>query len=142
MKRLTYIILSCLLLTACEIERSHNGKLNGNWQLRQIDTLATGGITDMTYSYIYWGVEGTLLQVRDIDENLKILFHFNKQGNQLTLLTPCRVITKDELEPLETNELLTPLGITETEETFLIEHLSNGSLTLSNALYRLHFRKY
>ena len=97
----------------------------------------------MTYSYIYWGIENNLLQVRDIDNNnLKILFRFDKQGDRLTLHSPYRVVTKDELEPLEDDELLTPLGIAGTEDTFTFENLSSGNMTLKNELYRLHFRKY
>jgi len=142
-KHLIALLLSTLLLTGCELETSHNGKLDGNWQLRKIDTLATGGICDMSYSYIYWAVQNDLLQVRDIDNgNQKYFFRFQKQGNQLTISAPHRIITKDELQPLETAELLLPFGIIGTEDTFTITQLSNGSLTLNNTLYRLHFRKY
>ena len=149
MKKILYIFLSCtflsscFLFTSCDLETSDNGKLDGNWQLRQIDTLSTGGVCDMTYSYIYWGIENKLLQVRDIDNNnLRILFRFDKQGDHLTIHSPHQVITKDELKPLEDAELLTPLGIIETEDTFIVETLSSGNMTLKNERFRLHFRKY
>lgn len=149
MKKILYLFLFCillpmsLLLTSCDLETSGNGKLDGNWQLRQIDTLSTGGVCDMTYSYIYWGIENKLLQVRDIDnDNLRILFRFDKQGDHLTIHSPHRVITKDELEPVENAELLTPLGIIGTEDTFIFENLSSGNMTLKNERFRLHFRKY
>jgi hypothetical protein len=120
-----------------------NGKLDGNWQLRQIDTLATNGTCNMSYSSIYWGMENNLLQVRDIDDNnLRILFRFNHQGDSLFIFDPYHVITKDELEPVESDSLLLPLGISQTEEHFLIEQLSNGNLTLKSPIYRLRFRKY
>ncbi len=142
-KRLLCLILPCLFLAACDLEYSNNGMLDGNWQLRQIDTLATNGTCNMSQSYIYWAVQDKLLQIRDIDnDNLIILFRFEKKEGHLTILSPCKVITKDELVPLETNELLLPFGITDIEETFLIENLSHGNLVLSNDLYRLHFRKY
>ena len=53
MQKIIFIILSCFLLSACELEMSDNGKLDGNWQLRQTDTVSTGGICDMSRSYIY-----------------------------------------------------------------------------------------
>ena len=137
------LLLSCLFITSCEIEMTDNGKLDGNWQLRQIDTLATNGTCDMSYSSIYWGMENNLLQVRDIDDNnLRILFRFNHQGDSLFIFDPYHVITKDELEPVESDSLLLPLGISQTEEHFLIEQLSNGNLTLKSPIYRLRFRKY
>lgn len=145
MKRLVYIltILSTLSIVSCEIETSNNGKLDGNWQLRQIDTITTGGSTDMSQSYIYWSVENNLLQVRDIDNNnLKILFRFEKQGDSLTLRDPHFVVTKDELVPLENDSLLQPLGIYGVQEGFQIQQLSNTRMTLQNHLLKLHFRKY
>ena len=72
MKKLIYIIIS-FILTSCELEMTDNGALDGNWQLRQIDTLSTGGTCDMSRSYIYWAVQNHILQVRDIDNNNLII---------------------------------------------------------------------
>ena len=142
MKKLIYIIIS-LILTSCELEMTDNGALDGNWQLRQIDTLSTGGTCDMSRSYIYWAVQNHILQVRDIDNNnLIILFRFEKKGDRLTIHSPYRVIIKAELEPIEDIEQLTPYGILETEDTFTFENLSSGNMTLKNEFFRLHFRKY
>lgn len=144
MKQLSYILfVLCLTLSACEIETSNNGQLDGNWQLRTIDTLQTGGICDMSRSYIYWSVENNLLQLRDIDNsNLKILFRFEKKGDQLNIHSPFKVITKDELEPLEDDEVLRPFGIYGTTADFAIEQLNSSRLVLRNEDYRFHFRKY
>ena len=100
MKKLIYIIIS-LILTSCELEMTDNGALDGNWQLRQIDTLSTGGTCDMSRSYIYWAVQNDLLQVRDIDNaDFRILFRFEKKGDHLTLRNPYPIIIKAELEPI------------------------------------------
>ncbi len=137
------LFLLIISLVSCEIETSHNGKLDGNWQLQHIDTLATNGTCDMTHSYIYWAVENDLLQVRDIDnQNLKILFRFERQDGNLTLHSPHFVVTKDELIPLESDSLLQPLGIPDLRSTFLIESLTHSRMTLKGAQLRLHFRKY
>jgi hypothetical protein len=143
MKRTIYIIVACITLAACELETSNNGKLDGNWQLRQIDTLSTGGTTDMSHSYIYWAVENHLLQVRDIDDsNLTIFFQFEKAGSQLTIQSPYKVVTKDQLEAIEDEETLRPFGIVGLQDTFQFEELSGKVLTLKNQFYRLHFRRY
>ena len=144
MKLLAYILfVLCLTLSACEIETSNNGQLDGNWQLRTIDTLQTGGICDMSESYIYWSVENNLLQLRDIDNNnLKILFRFEKKGDLLNIHSPFKVITKDKLEALEDDNLLRPFGIYGTTVDFSIEQLNGSQLVLRNEDYRFHFRKY
>jgi hypothetical protein len=81
--------------------------------------------------------------VRDIDNgNQKILFRFEKKGNELYIHSPHFVVTKDELTALENDSLLSPLGIEDIEDHFFFEELSNGSLVIKNESYRLHFRKY
>ena len=143
MKKILYLFLTCILIAACDLEVLDNGKMDGNWQLRQIDTLASKGVCDMTYSYIYWGIQDELLQVRDIDNsNQRIFFHYNSQGDSLTIHSPYLAITKNELEPVEDIEILLPLGITSTEDHFYIEKLSGSTMILKNECYRLHFRKY
>lgn len=143
MRKLLYIIISACLLTACELETPSNGDFDGNWQLRQVDTLATGGRCDMTYNYIYWAVESHVLLVRDIDnENLKIVFHFDKSADKIWIYNPNFWVTKDELIPLENDSLLTPLGIMGIRDTFNIEKLNHSNLVVQNRAYKLHFRKY
>ena len=143
MKPLIYFMLICLTFTACEIETSHNGALDGNWQLRQIDTLTTMGVCDMTQSCIYWGIEADLLQVRDIDnDDLRIMFRFERRNDSLRIFNPYHVFNKDNLQPLENDSLLQPLGIVGTEEHFYVEELKSNTLLLKSLYYRLHFRKH
>ena len=143
MKKTLYIFLSCILLASCDVDMLNNDKMDGNWQLRQIETLATEEISDMTYSYIYWGIQDGLLQVRDIDNsNWRIFFRYSIEGDQLTIHSPYQAITKNELVPVEDTEALLSLGITNTEDHFQIEKLSSGTMMLKSDSYRLHFRKY
>lgn len=143
MKKLIYIIFTSIVFTACELEIMDNGTLGGNWQLQKIDTLSTGGICDMSSSYIYWGIENNLLQVRDIDnKNLRIFFRFEKNRDSLSISEPFHAITKDEKVALTDDSLLRPLGINNTQITFYIKHLSNNSLILEDQKLRLNFRKF
>ena len=97
----------------------------------------------MSHSYIYWAVENHLLQVRDIDDsNLTIFFQFEKAGSQLTIQSPYKVVTKDQLEAIEDEETLRPFGIVGLQDTFQFEELNGKALTLKNQFYRLHFRRY
>lgn len=143
MKKLIYIIFASIIFTACELEIMDNGTLGGNWQLQKIDTLSTGGTCDMSSSYIYWGIENNLLQVRDIDNrNFRVFFRFDKQADSLSISTPFLAETKDELQALKDDSLLRPLGINNTQITFYIKHLSNNSLILEDQKLRLNFRKF
>lgn len=136
-------VLSSILLISCELEVLDNGRMDGNWQLRQIDTLATEGICDMTDSLIYWGVQDELLQVRDIDNsNQRIFFRYHLDADSLTIHSPYWAVTKNELVPVEDIETLRPLGITDTIEYFHIDELNSGTMILKNIVFRLHFRKY
>ncbi|MCH5174399.1 MAG: lipocalin-like domain-containing protein [Prevotellaceae bacterium] len=143
MKKGIYILLLLpLLLISCEIETSGNGKLDGNWQLLSFDTLSTGGVCNMKESGIYWGVENHLLQVRNVDKEVKILFRFEKSENTLTVHSPHVFIGRYETVPVEDESMLEPFGIYGTEEVFAVERLSGSSMVLTNERLRLRFRKY
>lgn len=145
-------LVTCMFLTACEIEVSDNDKLDGNWQLRQVDTLATGTIGDKTYSGIYWGVENKLLQVRSIGNgtdcqgqtirSARLLLRFEDTGKEFITHSPHLIVTKDTLQPIDNDSLLRIYGIANQRDTFVYECVDHKRLVLRNTLYRLHFRKY
>jgi hypothetical protein len=64
MRKIICGLALCMLLVSCELETSGNKELDGYWQMSQVDTLATGGITDTREALIYWGIQGKLLQIR------------------------------------------------------------------------------
>ena len=69
-KRLFKTILAAFVLVAlasCEIETSDNGDFDGFWHLERVDTLATGGTTDLSKKRVFWGVQYKLISVRDVD---------------------------------------------------------------------------
>ena len=42
--------------SACTIEMSDNGDLDGYWHLEQVDTLATGGKLNLSKERVFWGL--------------------------------------------------------------------------------------
>ena len=146
MRRIVYLLTLCAMLVSCEIETSGNKELDGYWQMSQVDTLSTGGIADTREALVYWGIQGNLLQIR-FSENGKylgegFLFRFDWEGNTLTLSSPIQHHLYETDEPIEDAEVLNPYGIFNLEEVFTIEKLNDHDMVLTNALLRLHFRKY
>ncbi|MBQ6964918.1 MAG: lipocalin-like domain-containing protein [Bacteroidaceae bacterium] len=137
-----HILLACTLLTSCDIEMASDNELDANWQLREIDTLATEGTADMARSNIYWAIEGDILQVRNISTSQKFLLRLQKDKDQLTVSNPYHVHTKDSLTAVENDSLLAPLGINGTKVSYHIDQLNHSHLTLADTLLRLHFRRY
>jgi hypothetical protein len=131
---------------SCELETSGNKELDGYWQMCQVDTLATDGVTDTREALIYWGIQGKLLQIR-FSENGKylgegLLFRFERAPYTLNLSSPIRHHLYDTDEPIEDVEVLKPYGIYQLEEVFSIIELNDKSMVLDNGVLRLHFRKY
>ena len=146
MRKIIYILALCTFLVSCELETSGNKELDGYWQMCQIDTLATDGVTDTREALIYWGIQGKLLQIR-FSENGKylgegLLFRFERAPYTLNLSSPIRHHLYDTDEPIEDVEVLKPYGIYQLEEVFSIIELNDKSMVLDNGVLRLHFRKY
>ena len=146
MRKIICVLAFSMLLVSCELETSGNKQLDGYWQMSQVDTLATGGITDTREALIYWGIQGKLLQIR-FSENGKylgegLLFRFERAPYTLNLSSPIRHHLYDTDEPIEDVEVLKPYGIYQLEEVFSIIELNDKSMVLDNGVLRLHFRKY
>ena len=146
MRKILYVLTLCVLFVSCELETSGNEKLDGYWQLSQVDTLATGNVTDTREALIYWGFQGKLLQIR-FSENGKylgegFLFRFERAKYTLNLSSPILHHLYETDEPIDDVEILKPYGIYELEEVFSIEELNEDNMVLSNDELRLHFRKY
>ena len=146
MRNIICLLTLCILFVSCELETSGNKQLDGYWQMSQVDTLATGGITDTRDSLIYWGIQGKLLQIR-FSENGKylgegLLFRFERGAYTLNLSSPIRHHLYETDEPIDDVEILKPYGIYDLEEVFSIEELNDDNMVLFNDELRLHFRRY
>lgn len=144
-----FLITVCLVFVLCTscgdlIETSNNGKLDGYWQLAQVDTLGSETSVDMTESKVFWGVQGKFFTMLDTQQSPSYgyMFRFKHTGDSL-LLYDGRVNNRDVSDSLLTNvDELRGLGVNYLEERFLIERLSNSRMVLRDSILRLHFRKF
>lgn len=140
-----YIIIGMgLMMTACDIETSDNGDLDGYWHLVRVDTLATGGTCDMSESLVFWAVQMRLLNVVDhlnAPDHFGYLLRFEHQGNTLRVFNPYRNSRKDGDIKLDDASELAPFGINQLEETFQVEQLDGDDMRLANGQFRLSFEK-
>lgn len=94
-KRLFKTILAAFALVAlasCEIETSDNGDFDGFWHLERVDTLATGGTTDLSKKRVFWGVQYKLISVYDIDKEGTFGYYlrFKQTRDQIVTYSPVR----------------------------------------------------
>ena len=137
MKILSRIIIFALLSVLCACDKfhtSHNGALDGFWQLTEMTVWENGeqqGPTDMRESGIYWGVQGDLLRIGST------YFDFEFTGHNLRIWNPFRgdSYVEDATE-------LKRYGLYSLEEIFTVEQLTGSEMTLKTELVKLRFRKY
>lgn len=137
------MIMGVALLIACELDSSDNGDLDGYWQLTRIDTLSTGGSLDMREELMFWYAQHKLFGMRDNSGgNSTILYRFSLTEDSLTLSEP--VIDNRNASDIVVDDysILRPYGIYNIPESFHVDHLSGGSMTLTSKMFRFHFRKY
>lgn len=150
MKKVLYIFTSvitcvalCTAMISCDIETSDNGNLDGFWQLTQIDSVANNKSVSMKESQIFWAFQTDVMEVRNLKAgDTKVLFRFEKTGNQLSIHTPYLEKDKDHRELLSDSTILKTYCIQGLGETYEINQLSNSNMQLSGSVLRLHFRKY
>lgn len=137
--------ISCFATTSCTLRHSNNWKLDGYWHLGRIDTIATGGVLDLSEKRLFWAVQVHLLQVVDRDYNLDsyiFRFDYTKRGTTLTLYEP-HVYDRNSGDPAVTSpEVYKDYGINELRETFEIKELTGSSLVLESDKLRLRFKRF
>ncbi len=155
MGRITaYILLSLTAATfwACSnFETSGNGAFDGLWQLEQVDTLATGGSTDMHDELIFWAVQHRVIELRSpklvadgsMLVRLAVYYHFERSGDTLQFLAdPYPVLDLRPGDPYAELKHVKAYGFSRFDETFLVLRLDDDHMTLQSQLYRMYFRKY
>ena len=127
---------------SCTFETSDNGDLDGYWHLTRVDTLATGGVCEMSERLVFWGVQGHLLNAVDRRSgDANFLLRFDNNGTSLRLYEP---YVNDRMVgdiAVDDASLLAPVGINGLDENFAIERLDGDRMTLRGDVLRLDFRK-
>lgn len=138
-----FLIISVIsLMTACHMESSENGHLDGFWHLVRVDTLSTGGTSDLHQDYFFWAFQFQLLSVRNTQKSPEEYFlRFQRQGDELVLSHPFQYVLQGKDAPVENIDLLRPFGINDQEERFRIVHLSSRRMTLQNNFLVLTMQK-
>ena len=112
-----------LILTSCDIERSDNGKIDGFWQLTSVDTLATGGQSDMHRTQLTWAFQGPLLELRYAPDRLQDYYmSFQLKGDSLILFAPYYLKREQGDIRMGDIEVLRPYGINSLEERFFLHN--------------------
>lgn len=143
MKRsLIYILsvaLSLLVFQSCDLETSDNGNLDGNWQLMQIDTLATGGRNDVKDQQLFYAVQVRLLCLNAYHANAEsnLYFHFEHTSDSLKLKS-----ASNDGKAMYPVGLLRPYGINKEEESFKVMLLNSDKMQLRSDSLLLTFRKF
>ena len=143
-----FLIISVIsLMTACHMESSENGHLDGFWHLVRVDTLSTDtlsivGTSDLSQDYFFWAFQFQLLSVRNTQKSPEEYFlRFQRQGDELVLSQPFQYVLQGKDAPVENIDLLRPFGINNQEERFRIVHLSSRRMTLQNKFLVLTMQK-
>lgn len=143
MKRsLIYILLvvvALLVFQSCELETSDNGNLDGNWQLMQIDTLATGGRNDVKDQQLFYAVQVRLLCLNAYHANAEsnLYFHFEHTADSLKLKP-----ASSDGHVMYHVPSLRPYGINKELESFKVMLLNSDKMQLRSDSLLLTFRKF
>ena len=143
-----FLIISVIsLMTACHMESSENGHLDGFWHLVRVDTLSIDtlsivGTSDLSQDYFFWAFQFQLLSVRNTQKSPEEYFlRFQRQGDELVLSHPFQYVLQGKDAPVENIDLLRPFGINNQEERFRIVHLSSRRMTLQSKFLVLTMQK-
>ena len=152
-------LITCLIFCSCSnFETSGNGDFDGYWQLESMDTLATGGTTDMHDSLVFWAVQHKLIELcsRQVEPKtfsykyFSVFYHFERSDNTLRFIADSLSQPKDmpvidlrsSYDPYATFEQVKVYGFSRFDETFRILQLDGDNMTLESPLFRMRFRKY
>ena len=142
MKYLSILFALMFCLSACELETSHNGKLDGWWLLTAVDTLQTGGHANVEAQQCTWAFQGRLLELRDVPgQRGDYLLSFAQHGEDLLLSHPYLSARDSGDVAVQTPQPLHPYGIQTLSEQFLIITIDRQHMVLTSASLRLYFRR-
>lgn len=152
-KSLLATLATTLMLASCNVETSDNGPLDGFWHLEQVDTLATGGTTDYSSGYVFWGVQKDLIYIKDSSNSSVGAYYlrFNQTQDSLHITkiyldhghedNPYHEQGGDiPVEAIDRN--LRFFGLNALPEHFKKEAINGNRMILSTEKLRLKFKKF
>lgn len=138
----TFFIAMIGLFSACEIETSDNGELDGYWQLATIEDLQ-GNRHDMIPSRQFWSFQVRMLQLSDQHYILpSYLFRFEHRGDSLRIFDPYVLDRTSADYPVTDISVLTPYYIFKTDLRFYIERMDDDKMSLRTDSLHFHFNRY
>lgn len=138
--------LTATTFVACgvDLETSDNGDLDGLWHMTAVDTIATGGVKDLSKTKLFWAFQKDLLDIHDADSmKYHYLLRFHHAGALLLVNQPHfydRLNPQGDVPMTDSTELK-PFGINHLEERFTVLHLGSGSMMLSTDSLIISFKK-
>ena len=136
------LLAAVLMLGACQLETSGNGKLDGYWRLERIDTLG-GGVNRMEGQRMFWAFQSRLLQTSDLNGRVQAcLLRFRKEKDSLLLSDPYLYNRESGDEPITQLARLAPFGLNSLDERFKVERLGGEKMVLANKKYRLYLTRF
>lgn len=108
------VVIALLVFQSCELETSDNGDLDGNWQLMQIDTIATGGSYNVKNYQLFYAVQVRLLCLNAYNAAVSsnMYFHFEHTADSLKLKH------SSDGHVIYPVPMLRPYGINKEQEAF------------------------
>lgn len=144
-KRYTLLMVClCMMLSSCKLHTSHNGNLDGLWQVMVKENLTTGETVDMRDFNASWSVQDDLLMMR-MDGSSELIWRFSLKDNILTLSDPyisARFGEANTDVKLEDASVVVPYGLSALEEYLKVIQLDGDDMILESGTSRLVFRKY
>lgn len=136
-----------VVMAACsDFHSSDNGKLDGFWQLTQVDTLTSGRSEDVRPKQIFWSVQANLLKMADLhamlDKYHGIFFRFEMEEARLRVYNPVIDMREAGDSIVTSVETLRFYGLSSLDEVFAVLRLEDTKMILQNEQLRLYFRKY
>ena len=133
------LVIASLSFQSCEFEASDNGDFDGNWQLMQIDTLATGGRNDVKEHQLFYSVQVRLLCLNAYNTiaESNLFFHFEHTGDSLKLKP-----ASSDGHVMYHVSALRPYGINKELESFKVMLLNSDKMQLRSDSLLLTFRKF
>jgi len=133
------VVVALLVFQSCELETSDNGDLDGNWQLMQVDTIATGGSCNVKERQLFYAVQVRLLclSAYNTDAESNLFFHFEHTADSLKLQS-----ASSDGHVMYPVSMLRPYGINKEQEAFKIMLLNSDRMQLRSDSLLLSFRKF